>query len=274
MARITKDKTAVAAIDPLNHLDLAFIVDTTGSMGPFIDAARQHTVATLRRLTSDSARPVDLRTAVVEYRDHPPQDMSFVTREYGFTNELPEVQKVIAKLKPDGGGDMPEAVLDGIHSSCRSLEWRPYSRRTAILIGDAPPHGWRGQTPHGACACGETVDSATAVLEQQRIVLYAVGLTSAADASFMWLARATGGSYVAAHRGHDAIDALEALLAREFAELDFDSRVRDGHRKYPEATVDELAAVLDSLPGRVAVSLSRLGRRGLLAMEPAASAVH
>ena len=41
MAWFSKKKPASAAADPLNGLDLAFIVDATGSMGPFIDAARE-----------------------------------------------------------------------------------------------------------------------------------------------------------------------------------------------------------------------------------------
>jgi von Willebrand factor type A domain len=239
-------RTTRAESDPLTHLDVAFIVDTTGSMGPFIDAARQHMVAMLQRLTSDAAKPVDLRTGIVEYRDHPPQDRSFVTREYGFTSELPEVQKVIAKLKPNGGGDAPEAALDGLISSCRNLEWRPHSRRMAILIADAPPHGWRGDSPQGKCACGETVDSTTAALEQHRIVLYALGLTASVDAPFTWLTRATGGSYFAAYKGQDAMTALEALLAREFADLDFDRRVRAGQQQKPQVTTEELAAALET----------------------------
>jgi hypothetical protein len=268
MVRASDKGLPVSSCDPLGQLDVAFIVDTTGSMGPFINAAREHMVAMIRRLTRDSQAPIDLCVAVVEYRDHPPQDNSFVTREYGFTNELAAVQQVIAKLHPDGGGDEPEAVLDGIHSSCRRLQWRQHSRRTAILIGDAPPHGWRqrGNAPHGACACGNTIDSATAALEQERIVLYALGLTAMVDASFSWLARATGGSYFAAHRGQDVMVALEALLAREFADLDFDRRVRVLRLQNPAVTLDELAATLESPPGRVAASLNRLGRRGLVSL--------
>jgi hypothetical protein len=59
-------------IDALNQLDLAFVVDTTGSMGAFIGAARQHMIALLRSLTDGALTRPDLRLAVVEYRDHPP----------------------------------------------------------------------------------------------------------------------------------------------------------------------------------------------------------
>jgi len=53
----------------------------------------------------------------------------------------------------------------------------------------------------------------------------------------------------------------------------YDRRVRDAHGQNPEAMVDELAASLESQPGRVAASLNRLGRRGLLSVEPASSPV-
>lgn len=261
--------------DELNHFDVAFIVDTTGSMGAFIDAARQHMVAMLQRLTSTAATPVNLRAALVEFRDHPPQEFSFVTREYGFTSDLREIQRIIAKLKPDGGGDAPEAVLDGLNSACRKLVWRPHSRRTAVLIGDAPPHGWSSSAnkPSGSCACGETIHTTTAAYEENLIVLYGLGLTQDADAPFEWLARATGGRYFAGHQGQDAMAALEAVLAREFADLDFDRRVLEHVRSNPEATVDDRAAALQCPMGRVAASLSRLGRRRLLSLESPESAL-
>jgi hypothetical protein len=222
-------------------------------------------VTMLRRLSADARTPIDLQIGLVEYRDHPPQDTSFVTREYPFTGDLAAVQKVIAKLKPDGGGDTPEATLDGLDAASR-LPWRPHSRRIAILIGDASPHGWadRAALPRGACACGGTFDSASAALERECIVLYGLGLTRMVDAPFTWLARATGGAYFAAHRGQDVMSALEALLTREFADLDFDRRVRDHGLASPEASADDVAVALGSPPGRVAASLARLGRRGLL----------
>ncbi len=259
--------------DHLNDFDVAFIVDTTGSMGAFIDAARQHMVAMLERLTSATATLVNLRTALVEYRDHPPQELSFVTREYGFTSKLTEMQKTIAKLTPSGGGDEPEAVLDGLLSACSKLAWRPHSRRVAILIGDARPHGWSAhdEAPHNAC--GETVNTVTAAFEEQLIVLYSLGLTPSVDMPFTWLARATGGTYFAAHRGQDAMSALESVLSREFADLDFDRRVREQYLNDPTAMLDDRAVVLECPPARVAASLSRLGRRGLLSLKSPAPAL-
>jgi hypothetical protein len=42
-------------------------------------------------------------------------------------------------LTAAGGGDLPEAVLDGINELF-SLDWREDADRVAYLIGDAPPH--------------------------------------------------------------------------------------------------------------------------------------
>lgn len=52
-------------------LDLAFAMDTTGSMGSYIDAARDN----VRRITEEivAKETCDVRLALVNYRDHPPQ---------------------------------------------------------------------------------------------------------------------------------------------------------------------------------------------------------
>jgi hypothetical protein len=56
----------------INAVNLAFVVDTTGSMGGLIAAAQSQMIAMLKALTR--AANVTLWLGVVEYRDHPPQD--------------------------------------------------------------------------------------------------------------------------------------------------------------------------------------------------------
>lgn len=254
-------------MNELNQVDLAFVVDTTGSMGNFIDAAKRHMVAMLQALTSQSATPIHLQVGVVEYRDHPPQDHTFVARGHGFSANLKAVQKTIDGLKPDGGGDTSEAVYDGLQMACAGLPWRPHSQRLAVLIGDSPPHGCHSPSdgfPHG-CPCGQTAESITALLEQQSITLYALGLTRYVDASFGKLAGYTGGAYCHAERVEDTIKAMENLLAKEFGDLDFDRQVLECCQQTTEWTVDRLSTALTSPRARLSASLSRLGRRGLLA---------
>ena len=94
----------------INAVDLAFVVDTTGSMGNLIATAQQQMVAMLRELTQ--AADINLWLGVVEYRDHPPQD-TMVYKVHAFTDNLAVAQKTIMRLKANGGGDAPEAVLEG-----------------------------------------------------------------------------------------------------------------------------------------------------------------
>ena len=258
--------SAHATSSELNQVDLALVVDTTGSMGAFIEAARQHMVALLQALTSEAAIPIELQVGLVEYRDHPPQDNSFVFREHALTARLDHVQRDIAALKPDGGGDGPEAVYDGLRGACENLAWRAHSRRLAVLIGDAPPHGItaNGDAFPRGCPCGFTPDRTTALIEETNVTLYAIGLTPSVADIFGQLARYTGGAYFTADRMDAAIEAVQRVLQVEFADLTFDGQVLQAYAAQSEHTIDALCVALATSRGRVAASLSRLGRRGLL----------
>jgi hypothetical protein len=256
----------------LNQVDLAFVVDTTGSMGPFLQTAQRQMIDLLEAIAGAAATPIDLRLAIVEYRDHPPQDTTFVTRPHSFTACMRQAQDTINGLKPDGGGDAPEAVCDGLFAACGQLGWREHSRRLAILIGDAPPHGCQDAMNDGfrnGCPCGLTADSITALLEQNGITLYAVGLHHWVAQSFGRLARFTGGEYFESQHADDALKALQSLLAAEFGDIDFDRQVLEQAGACREWTLDNLGEALKSPRSRLSASLSRLGRRGLLARGPA-----
>lgn len=252
----------------MNHalydVDLAFIVDTTGSMGAFIDAARRQMVSTLQAVAGAAGTPVNLRLAVVEYRDHPPQDKTFVARAHGFDGNLKRVQKVIDGLKADGGGDAPEAVFDGLRAAAEELDWRPHACRLAVLIGDSPPHGVGagGDQFAKGCPCGLTAESASALLEAKGITLHALGLTRSVDVSFGKLSAFCGGGFFPAGQGAQAVEAVKEVVARELHEIDFDRQVLELCRATPAWNVDGLGEALASGRGRVASSLSRLGRRG------------
>ncbi len=247
----------------LNALDLAFIVDTTGSMGGLIRAAQQQMIAMMNALTQ--AADVDIRLGIVEYRDHPPQD-ELVFRAYPLTSDLKQAQEAINGLKADGGGDGPESVFDGVMAACQKLEWRANARRIAVLVGDAPPHGVGsgGDGFPDGCPCGDTIESVTAAAEEARITLYALGLTKSVAASFTRLSNMTGGEYFEAGQGEKAIERLKEILVSEFGNLDFDQRVLSEYQAHPEASIDDVVERLESSRPAVSAALSRLGARGLL----------
>ena len=252
----------------INEFDLAFIVDTTGSMGGLIQAAQRQMVEMVDRLAA--AIDADMHLGLVEYRDHPPQD-TLVYRIYPLTADLQRAKEAIQSLRANGGGDEPEAVLAGIVAACRELAWRPHARRMAVLIGDAPPHGvgCRGDAFARGCPSGETMESASAKAEEARITLYAVGLRPGCAESFQRLAGLTGGRFYPAGDASVAMAEIERILQAEFGQLDYDRRVYRTWLESPQPNTEELAERLGTTPPRVASAVCRLQSRGFLLADAA-----
>lgn len=82
----------------------------------------------------------DVRMGIVAFRDHPPQDTTYVTQEYEFTSEIATMQANLRLLQAYGGGDGPEAQTAALDSALKA-KWRDDGAKIAILITDAPPHG-------------------------------------------------------------------------------------------------------------------------------------
>ncbi|XP_002740410.3 uncharacterized protein LOC100373938 [Saccoglossus kowalevskii] len=82
-------------------LDLAFVMDCTGSMSSWITEAKQSIQSIVDEIVAKEMS--DIRLALVEYRDHPPQDRSFVTRVLDFTPSLKEMQKKMNGMSASGG---------------------------------------------------------------------------------------------------------------------------------------------------------------------------
>ena len=95
-------------VAPKKELDLVFTMDVTGSMGSYINAAKKNIQAIARRLVQEEGYSV--RFGLVAYRDHPPQDMTFVSKSFAFTPSVDKMAENLATLHAQGGGDGPEAV--------------------------------------------------------------------------------------------------------------------------------------------------------------------
>ena len=67
------------------QVDLVFVVDCTGSMGSYIDETKEN-VNFIARTISRTA--FNVRFALIQYRDHPPEEESFVSIPHGFTSNV------------------------------------------------------------------------------------------------------------------------------------------------------------------------------------------
>lgn len=122
----------------IKMVDLVYTFDCTGSMGQYIAQAKSTIMIIAQRLIQQEN--CDFRFALVAYRDHPPQDSTFITKIFDFTTNLSMIQSCLDSLSASGGGDGPEAVTAALYAT-EHLAWRPNAAKVVILIADAPPHG-------------------------------------------------------------------------------------------------------------------------------------
>jgi Mg-chelatase subunit ChlD len=125
-----------APSQPAEALDVALIVDATGSMGDeiaFLKVEISDIITQLRALYPN----LDLRVALTHYRD---VGDDYVTRSADFTSDLGELQASIEEVSAGGGGDFPEAMGEAMEESM-GLSWREGEgvARVAFVVADAPP---------------------------------------------------------------------------------------------------------------------------------------
>jgi Mg-chelatase subunit ChlD len=123
-------------------LDLAFLIDTTGSMGGEIEMVKKKTKDLVAKLASGKPAPI-VRVGLVAYRDRGDE---YVTKVFPFSDDIDKVVKDITALNAAGGGDTPEAVNQGLHSALNDLKWSDNKKASKLLflIGDAAPHIYPG----------------------------------------------------------------------------------------------------------------------------------
>lgn len=118
-------------------VDVAFCLDTTGSMGDEIDAVKRTLRDVSARLDRLHPRP-RLRYGMVIYRDHGDE---YVTRVTDFMRDLDAFLEVLERVRAAAGGDYEEAVSEALGRAVDDLSWSSGDAiRTLFLVGDAPPH--------------------------------------------------------------------------------------------------------------------------------------
>jgi len=183
----------------IKMLDLAFAMDCTGSMGEYIDSARDN----IRQIVEEivASEKGDVRLALVNYRDHPPQDTSYVTEVHDFTSSPNTMKGWLTNTSADGGGDTPEAVADALHDVLK-LSWRDEATKICVCISDAPPHGLPGCGGDGfpeGCPAGIDPIKVVREMAEKGITLYVAGCEPSISPYknfFMAIAYITGGQYV------------------------------------------------------------------------------
>jgi hypothetical protein len=126
-------------------LDVAIVVDATGSMQNVIDDLKRRLddlVFTMQRLVPGA------RIGAVAYRDRdddnvataPRQSEAFVVKWTDLTFTSSKVKNFLDGIVAEGGGDWEEAVKEGLDAAMHQLKWRDDAKKVIILVGSSPPH--------------------------------------------------------------------------------------------------------------------------------------
>lgn len=125
---------------PRTRLDVALVIDTTGSMGDEIRYLQTEFDALSRTIERRYPRS-EQRWALVAYRD---QGDAYVVRDRDFDPDPVRFRRALGSLDANGGGDFPEAP-DAALAAMNQLSWRAYDgvARLAFWVADAPHHADR-----------------------------------------------------------------------------------------------------------------------------------
>jgi len=118
-------------------VDIAFVVDATGSMGDEITYLKAELNHVIFKSKNDHPE-LTFNFGNVFYRDYGDE---YVTRRHDFTDVLSSSMDFITEQSAYGGGNYEEAVEIAMNEALDSLKWSKKARtRILFLVLDAPPH--------------------------------------------------------------------------------------------------------------------------------------
>jgi len=204
-------------------LDVVFLIDTSGSMGSVITAAKTAATDILSGLSAFG----DLATGTGYYSE-PGNDGTFTALTTNNAQQVADINSVNLLLG-GGGGDFPEEGVAATYDAAANTAWRAGSNRFIIALGDATFKE----------SDGVTVAQAQAALAAENVTFIGINFGNMTNTGFDGLdptvfVTATGGSIFSSAISSSAIvDAIIATVGSSFS-------------SYSSVTVDDLDA---GLPG-------------------------
>lgn len=254
----------VAANKPL--VDVVFVLDTTGSMGGLIQAAKEKIWSIASTLSSAQPAP-EIRIGLVAYRD---RGDDYVTQVVDLSSDLDSVYAKLMDFEADGGGDGPESVNQALNDAVNRISWsqNPQSYKAIFLVGDAEPHmDYQDDVKYPV---------SIAAAKGKGIVINAIQCGDVSETTRPWrqIAQLAGGEYFKVEQSGSAIaiatpfDAKIANLSKELDEtrLYYGDKKQRAEKQAKQKATEKLHATAspESRARRAAFNATASGRENLL----------
>lgn len=118
--------------------DIIYMIDATGSMGSYLKAAADQCINISKEL-KEKLPDFNFQFGAIFYRD-PVDSPSDIHEKFLLSNDINLLQRNIAGVSPDGGGDGPEDWVAAYEIALDQINWRK-GVRLIIHMADAPAHG-------------------------------------------------------------------------------------------------------------------------------------
>ena len=115
-----------------NPVDLIMVIDTTGSMKPYLRAIKSEIKTISKNVISKNE---NLRIGFMLYRDTKDK---YLTKKIEFNNNIEEIERESKYFYADGGGDKAEPMYEAIQQALEKFEFQN-ENRIIVVITDAKP---------------------------------------------------------------------------------------------------------------------------------------
>lgn len=246
-------------------VEVAFVLDTTGSMGGLIEGAKRK-IWSIATAIVDCNPDADIRMGIVAYRDI---GDDYVTKKVELTRDIQDLYAQLLEPKARGGGDWPESVNEALDVAVNKMQWSPGrdSTRIVFLVGDAPPHMDYAQDTKYPITL--------AVAKQKDIIVNAVLAGNARDTERVWrdIAQHGNGEFIPIPQDGGQVVTIETpydgdiiILQREIngTVIPYGPRAL---QKRTESKTQQLASVAAASPARASEMASYINKRSKLTSE-------
>ena len=243
-AQTIEAEPALGAVsEPAPRIELAFVLDTTGSMGGLIEGAKLKIWSIANQIISAKPTP-GVKLGLIGYRDRGDE---YVTRVFELTDDIDAIYQNLQAFQAGGGGDGPESVNQALHEAVTKMNWSEDRDvlKIVFLVGDAPPHMDYQDDVKYQEICQAAM--------KRELIINTVQCGSLGETTPIWqdIARLSEGAFVAIGQTGDMI-AIETPVDAELVALNAEigtTLVAWGTREERDVVASKQAAAEAAAPG-------------------------